>query len=1062
MTSPHGYDDGDYYDSFGGTSAAAPLVSGLAALILSVDSSLTPVEVENIIEQNAVDLGASGRDDDYGYGRINAYRALRVLIPHITNPTQSNPRYAGPSNNPQKILIEVEAWRGFEKDDFSVQIGEKPASILTAVPVGDKHFLEVIPPIQPSNGFYDLTITIGSQSDTEIDAIQFDVFDAGKLPWRCGDWIQVKQNRQSGNHRKTDEWAWDFGNSNVGWPIYAARDGIVAIVETGYPTESGCDSQSCWHTANRVVVDHGDGKAGLYLHLVQEVPPRLTVGDSVRAGVTVIGCADTTGWASGPHLHYAVQEWNSSWNGHPGEWYKWSMRSSFSDPNVPGGNPTTTGGPGSNGWYPSGNCPATDAAKLTLMLGSLLKNRTVTIELRRTSGFGQLLPPVFEGTGTTDGNGTITDFVLTGVAPDTYHLLVKPRSWLRRQESNVSLASGSNVLDLQALLNYCSGDINGNNKVEEIDWITLISDFLTTAPRSDLNGDGIVDEIDYAMLIVGFGKYGDGGEITPGSYGSSGATAGALQAQGRLTLSHAQADTFEVGQVLTLTLGFDPAGLPMAGTSAIIDYDHCVLEPLKDQITDSGIFSITYSISTTGVLEYGAYKGSNPDSSPVSGTGYLADIAFRIIAGVPTSTTVAIRFRPGSTFESNMVEDGTIEDFLGSVTNFVLHPTGTPQRPSRTAQVTNPLSGGTVNQNAVMLEAGADDPCNGIRQVTFYVFYDGQWHEVGTDTNGADGWAIYWDASPVSDQSIKVKAFASDMAGNGVETLTNDNILLDRQPPTVTNLVFEPTSALVGQLVTITVDLNDSLAGVKRADVYVDPSTDGSTPGHLWNLLGSVYGTTGSIIWDTTGYLVGSHQIVLVLEDMADNQIFWPLPGETPISYPISFVPMGNPIYLPLIFKHHVSGPDLVVDSLVATSDAVTVTIKNQGSTPVTDEFWVDVYFNPTETPSLNHPWDTITSHGVVWGVTTSIPPGSSLVLTTGGDYYFPEYSSPVPLPVGADVYALVDSINYDTTYGVVRESDEDNNLFGPVTSTASVAGEAPPVGHQGQPPSMEGLPPRR
>ncbi|TEU10264.1 MAG: hypothetical protein E3J21_26865 [Anaerolineales bacterium] len=901
-----------------------------------------------------------------------------------------------------------------------------------------------------------------------------DMKNAGALPWYCD--IQMKVTQDSDNppcppcsHCGVDKWAWDFGNSEDGWEIYAARDGVVAIVETGFSAGEGCTSSSCASKGNRVVVDHGDNTAGLYLHLEQEIPPRLAEGDPVIAGVTVIGLADTTGWADGPHLHYAVQDWNSSWNGQQhGYWWQQSLESLFLDDlniAVHGGNPKWPN------WYTSGNCPVADAPKLTLVLGSMLKNRTVTIELRRTSGFGQLLPPVFEGTTATDGNGTITDYVLTGVTPGTYHLLVKPRGWVRRQKSNVYLASGSNVLDLQALLNCCPGDINGDNKVEEIDYAAVIADFGTTNPRSELNGDGIVDEIEYAMLIAYFGSYGDGGEITPGSYDSYVANVGALQAQGRLTLSqaqantYAQANTFEVGQVLTLTLGFDTAGLPMAGTGAVIDYDHCVLELLKDQITDSGIFSTTYSISTTGALEYWAYKwlGLNPGSPPVSGTGYLANIPFRVIAGVPTSTTVAIRFRPGSTFESNMDEDGAAEDFLGSVTNFVLHPTGTPQRPSRTAQVTNPLSGGTVNQNAVMLEAWADDPCNGIRQVTFYVFYDGQWHEVGTDTNGADGWAIYWDASQISEQSIKVKAFASDMAGNGVETLTNDNILLDRQSPTVTNLVFEPASALVGQLVTITVDLSDNLAGVKRAGVYVDPSTDGSTPWHSWNLLGSVYGTTGSIVWDTTGDAVGWHQIVLVLEDMADNQIFWPLPGETPVSYLVSpSSPTSSPIYLPIILKHPVFGPDLVVDSLVATSDAVTVTIKNQGNVPVTGEFWVDVYFNPSVTPGVNKPWDTIASHGAVWGVTASIPAGGTLTLTSGDAYYVPEYSSTPPLPVGANVYALVDSINHDTTYGVVQESNEDNNLFGPVTSTAGVAGEAVQVGHQGQPPLMEGLPPRR
>ena len=171
--------------------------------------------------------------------------------------------------------------------------------------------------------------------------------------------------------------------------------------------------------------------------------------------------------------------------------------------------------------------------------------------------------------------------------------------------------------------------------------------------------------------------------------------------------------------------------------------------------------------------------------------------------------------------------------------------------------------------------------------------------------------------------------------------------------------------------------------------------------------------------------------------------------------------PEDYQIFLPLVWKGFVYAPDLVVDSLVATSDAVTVTIRNAGTATVIDAFWVDVYFNPTETPGVNKPWDTIASHGVVWGVTTTIQAGDVLTLTTGGDYYFPEYSSTPPLPVGANVYAFVDSINYSTTYGAVQESNEGNNLFGPETSTASVGGEVGSVGNQGRSPSREGLPSR-
>ncbi len=66
-----------------GTSAAAPHVAGLAALIRSLKPGLTPEEIMWIIRYTADDInGASapGRDDAAGYGRINMRRAL---VPYI-------------------------------------------------------------------------------------------------------------------------------------------------------------------------------------------------------------------------------------------------------------------------------------------------------------------------------------------------------------------------------------------------------------------------------------------------------------------------------------------------------------------------------------------------------------------------------------------------------------------------------------------------------------------------------------------------------------------------------------------------------------------------------------------------------------------------------------------------------------------------------------------------------------------------------------------------------------------------------------------------------------------
>jgi len=62
-----------------GTSAAAPHVAGLAALLMSRKPWLTASQVMNIIRYTADDVNMAahaGKDDDIGYGRINMERAL--------------------------------------------------------------------------------------------------------------------------------------------------------------------------------------------------------------------------------------------------------------------------------------------------------------------------------------------------------------------------------------------------------------------------------------------------------------------------------------------------------------------------------------------------------------------------------------------------------------------------------------------------------------------------------------------------------------------------------------------------------------------------------------------------------------------------------------------------------------------------------------------------------------------------------------------------------------------------------------------------------------------------
>lgn len=63
-------------DPFYGTSAAAPHLAGLAGLMLELNPSLTPAQVESIINGNAVDIGTAGYDSVSGYGRVDAMAML--------------------------------------------------------------------------------------------------------------------------------------------------------------------------------------------------------------------------------------------------------------------------------------------------------------------------------------------------------------------------------------------------------------------------------------------------------------------------------------------------------------------------------------------------------------------------------------------------------------------------------------------------------------------------------------------------------------------------------------------------------------------------------------------------------------------------------------------------------------------------------------------------------------------------------------------------------------------------------------------------------------------------
>ena len=77
----------NYVENFGGTSSACPGAAGVAALILSANPDLTWTQVRDILKDTSEKIDPKGGKYDayghsqyYGYGKIDAYKAVRKAI----------------------------------------------------------------------------------------------------------------------------------------------------------------------------------------------------------------------------------------------------------------------------------------------------------------------------------------------------------------------------------------------------------------------------------------------------------------------------------------------------------------------------------------------------------------------------------------------------------------------------------------------------------------------------------------------------------------------------------------------------------------------------------------------------------------------------------------------------------------------------------------------------------------------------------------------------------------------------------------------------------------------
>lgn len=100
---------GGTYGAYNGTSFSSPLTASVVALMLSANPALQPSQVDSILTSTADDKGTAGRDDYYGYGRINAARAVAAAKAMVTSDTTAPVVSATVPSTTVKGIITVSA-----------------------------------------------------------------------------------------------------------------------------------------------------------------------------------------------------------------------------------------------------------------------------------------------------------------------------------------------------------------------------------------------------------------------------------------------------------------------------------------------------------------------------------------------------------------------------------------------------------------------------------------------------------------------------------------------------------------------------------------------------------------------------------------------------------------------------------------------------------------------------------------------------------------------------------------------------------------------------------------
>ena len=174
---------GGGYANQSGTSFSAPIVAGAAAILLSVNPSLTPAQVTQILKDTADDLGNTGWDNVYGAGRLNLRKAVVGALQTLDDQEEPEVSINAPTSLNGTVQITVNASDNVYVDSVDLYVDgnlvgrstTSPATFswdTTTVANGNHLLVAKARDLKANEGYAELPVTVRN-GDTQAPQVSF-------------------------------------------------------------------------------------------------------------------------------------------------------------------------------------------------------------------------------------------------------------------------------------------------------------------------------------------------------------------------------------------------------------------------------------------------------------------------------------------------------------------------------------------------------------------------------------------------------------------------------------------------------------------------------------------------------------------------------------------------------------------------------------------------------------------------------------------------------------------------------------------------------------------------